>query len=103
MEDKLSFLVLAPSHVLEQISLDNFISFGEMLVFQMSMSPFLHRGGPWAYNREEQACFHTVFPDYTLCLMECGWSALPGPVTLDVLYVLAIGIQPGSVLKPIVG
>lgn len=72
MEEKLSFLVSARSHVPEQMSLDNFVSFGEILDFQMSMSPFSHQGGPWVYNREEQACLHMVFPDYPLCLMECG-------------------------------
>lgn len=48
MEDKLSLLVSIPSHVLEQISLDNFIFFGKMLEFPMSVFPFSYHGGPWA-------------------------------------------------------
>lgn len=52
MEDELCLLVSAPSHVLEQISLDNFILFGKMLELQMSEFLFSHQGGPWVYNRE---------------------------------------------------
>lgn len=47
--DILSFLVSIPSHVLEQISLDDFILFfGKMLEFPMSVFPFSCHGGPWA-------------------------------------------------------
>lgn len=48
IEDELSLLVSIPSPVLEQISLDNFIFFGKMLDFPMSVFPFSYHGGPWA-------------------------------------------------------
>lgn len=48
IEDKLSLLVSIPYPVLEQISLDNFIFFGKMLDFPMSVFPFSYHSGPWA-------------------------------------------------------